>query len=193
MTISPRRSLIFWATPTASGKSDLATPAVWLSGFYAALAVDDDESLDRLAAISLDGLQGIAGVRPAPHALATVRCMQAVWTESASVGALLAEAIERADPAAMHPDQAAWALQLDLPALALLFHIQVGSLAEIESALTAALEAHRTYWSASDRAQNPDGIIALPVVAMLALARRAGLRVRASSPYLPPALLRPSP
>jgi hypothetical protein len=52
------------------------------------------------------------------------------------------------------------------------------------TALEQALVSHRKWWTAADRADDPDGFVALEPLGVTILARRVGMPVTVTSEYL---------
>jgi hypothetical protein len=61
---------------------------------------------------------------------------------------------------------------------------------KFNKALEKALIAHRDWWTAEDRADDPQGFVALEPLGIAVLARSVGMNVEVSSEYLPENLLR---
>jgi hypothetical protein len=64
--------------------------------------------------------------------------------------------------------------------------------ADFNQALVEALELHKAYWTADeDRANDPEGRIALGPLAVACLAYDGGIPIEVESDYLPKHLLQP--
>ncbi|MET0342869.1 MAG: Imm49 family immunity protein [Polyangiales bacterium] len=176
----------------AARVGNLASFRPWMAGFYAALAVGDAPALDALCRVESTWLARATGVSTQPHVAAYVDSLRAHWLQTRELGAQVARALDAANPAAAPSDEAAFTRAIDLPAMHLLQAIVLRDHAAVADALAAALEAHACYWAADARAHDPSGIVALPLAALLAHARRSDLLLDVSSPYLPRILLQPA-
>jgi hypothetical protein len=156
-------------------------PANWIEGFYAALAVRDDATLDRFCDIPAAVITDGPGVTTSRYTDTWRRCLRAAWRGSAEVGTLLADALQQTDPAQVAPGLEGWALSIDVPAMELLHWIIERDQEGFTTALADGLDRHRAYWSRKDSG----GIIALPITAMAALAAATGLAVTPQPPYVP--------
>jgi hypothetical protein len=163
-------------------------PADWIEGFYAALAVRDDVTLDRLCRTPAAALTNGPGVTTSPYTGTWQQCLRAVWRRSPEAGTLLADSLQQTDPTQVTPGLEGWALSIDVPAMELLYRIIESDQAGFTTALGEALNRHREYWSQKDSG----GIIALPITALAALAAATGLAVTPQPPYVPRCLLNPA-
>lgn len=72
---------------------------------------------------------------------------------------------------------------------AMLAPLAAGRTADFQSALVAALEAHKKFWGTKANSPDPDGWLALGPLALCCLARDRGVRVNVESDYLLPYLI----
>jgi hypothetical protein len=87
--------------------------------------------------------------------------------------------------------QPEWALLLDMPPVELLLHVQRGDDKSSSADLPKAVEAHKKYWtSTGDRSLDWDGFLAIPLLAVAALAYDRGFRFEVESEYIPVQLIR---
>lgn len=82
----------------AIGPGFSSGPANWIEGFYAALAVRDDETLDRLCQTPAEAVTNGPGTTTSRYSDTWRRCLRAVWRRSPEVGTLLAGALQQTGP-----------------------------------------------------------------------------------------------
>ena len=159
----------------------------WHAAWYGALMSRDEASLAALATISDDVL------RASP-----TECDEYAFAWKAALIAF------REDPSAALPhieravaltaeDQirvsqkraAAW----EGTTYAMLAPLAAGHTAEFQSALVAALEAHKKFWGTKAKSQYLDGWLAWGPLALCCLARDRGVAVNVESEYLLPYLI----
>jgi hypothetical protein len=106
--------------------------------------------------------------------------------------ALLLQALRLTDAkstSAADPDRV---FDLDVPTMELFFAVLDGDPAALDRVAEKALGLHMRYWAASARCNDPEGLLSLPITALLAVARRMGLRPTITSDYIAPALVESS-
>ncbi len=82
---------------------------------------------------------------------------------------------------------------LVLPVLAIARQLVRGVAAELNRAITAALDLHRGWYGADKRYYDPSGLLPLPVLGLACLAADRGLAITVESDYLPRDLLAQPP
>lgn len=179
-------------TIPAAGPSHDADAGNWLTAFWLAIVCREQDRMTRLAEVPLDVLRG-AEVRFDEYAYHWVDALQSYWLERPGLAEKLVAAIEASYPnVATNTDQDLLEKILYQPIN--MFHKFVRRDHEgFNQALLEALQAHRSYWTATDeRASGLAGFLALGPLAVACLAYDAGFPIDVESDYLPKEFLRRS-
>jgi hypothetical protein len=169
------------------GPSSSSHATAWHKAWYAALMSRDEPSLAALATISDDVLRAstpgmdefvyawkaaLIAFREAPRAALPhiERAVALTAEDQIEVAAKRAAAREGTTFAALAP-------------------LARGDTAEFQTALAAALEAHKKFWGTKAKGQYLEGWLALGPLALCCLARDQGVPVNVESEYLLPYLI----
>ena len=164
-------------------------------GFYAALAVGDDASLDVLAQVDVQALR-MQGVFPEEYQFHWARALQgfrlaAPWTADVLVAALRESAPEKLRHGDGTTAYMFFKSSLEMELLA----ATTMDPDTFNAALLKALENHRRYFSevqpnpGEDQSNDPLGFIALGSLAFAASMARRGWPITVASDYLPRSVL----
>ncbi len=167
----------------------------FIDGFYAALAADDDASLDALAQVDVQALR-MQGVFPEEYQFHWARALQgfqlgAPWTADALVAAMRGSAPERL----RHGDGPTAYMFFKSSLEMGLLNATTMDPGAFNAALLKALENHRHYFSSvepnpgEDQSNDPLGFIALGPLAFAASMARRGWPITVASDYLPRSVL----
>jgi hypothetical protein len=173
---------------TAPGPGSKANAGAWLQAIWFAVIDRDDERVARLCAVPEDTLRASGAVHSE---------FMYPWVESVRTYLLGDPVTPASFPPAMDsaagtdPDRSTVAprdavLLLHYPPITLFSSLFRGLTEKFAEGLEDALTSHREYWTmAPDRTDEPDGFLALAPLAIAVLARKAGMTVDVTSPYLP--------
>ena len=141
--------------------------------------------LDTLSATPTELLRA-SSTRGADHVYETVDACKAFWTEDRVASKQILRAMEATDPNKYEFRNPDWVLDVDVPFLALLFHVHHCD-ADFEAGLIKALELHKKYWARdASHERNWHGFLALGPLGMAALADIRELPFDVESEYIPP-------
>ncbi len=82
------------------------------------------------------------------------------------------------------PDADDFVLRLLGAEVECLYAVVINDPSKLHTALTNGLEEHRKYWTHDDRANKPEGLLALGLSFVARMAAQAGMRIEVRSPYL---------
>ncbi|MEU0922589.1 immunity 49 family protein [Streptomyces cyaneofuscatus] len=175
-------------TINATGPQFYANAGNWLTSLWLVLVCRDQQRMDQLCQVPLDLLRA-SGAEGDEYVFHWVDALQTYWQERPGLPEKLTAAIEQS-----HPDIATIAprdlLQLVLyPPINLFYKFFRKDHDGFNEALVEALERHKTYWNAPDRAGDIAGFLALGPLAVACLAYDAGFPIEVESDYLPIRLL----
>jgi hypothetical protein len=86
--------------------------------------------------------------------------LHTLLTEGRFDGDRMLAALEATEPDDLAPDLVDFALAVDVPAMALAWHIALADADAAECALAEGLAAHERFWSRGAEAREPDGFVA---------------------------------
>lgn len=175
-------------TIKATGAQFYANAGNWLTTLWFTMICRDQHRMDQMCRIPLELLQE-SGAEGDEYVLHWVDTLQTYWCEQPGLPEKLTAAIENS-----HPDIATIAprdlLQCVLyPPINLFYKFLRRDHDGFNEALVEALELHRAYWSAQERAGDIAGFLALGPLAIACLAYDAGFPIEVESDYLPIRLL----
>lgn len=175
-------------TINATGPQFYANAGNWLTSLWLVLVCRDQQRMDQLCQVPLDLLRA-SGAEGDEYVFHWVDALQTYWQERPGLPEKLTAAIEQS-----HPDIATIAprdlLQLVLyPPINLFYKFFRKDHDGFNEALVKALELHKTYWNAPERAGDIAGLLALGPLAVACLAYDAGFPIEVESDYLPIRLL----
>ncbi|WP_053722551.1 immunity 49 family protein [Saccharothrix sp. NRRL B-16348] len=174
---------------TGTGPAYYATASNWLLALSLAITARQPTVVDRLASVPLDILRASGAPEPLYLYDVVETFQRFVRRESATRDALNA-ALRGTDPTVLDLSDKAFALFVVFPQLQMFHHLtQPDHEQQFAEALVEALELHREYWAADERAASPEGYLALGPLALAVLANDAGNPLDVRSEYLPQHLL----
>jgi hypothetical protein len=145
-------------------------------------------ALDFLCTISQEFMRSCTGGIAAPWAFPFSEAIKGWWLRQEGHYTHLIEAMKHADPdnPAYDAEEREHIAFHTYPQLRLFNALITGQPTEFNDVLFDALESHKAYWTRTpERAQNPDGYIALAPLALTCLAHTSGFPIDVQSDYLP--------
>ena len=161
---------------------------VWLFSYWAALILDDPQSLYLLSTTPVRIMRD-SSTTSDPYYEMFIDALESFTNADSSVTQKLFPALQATDPAGLKTSEARYVLNIHVPQMEILYNLLKSRQEGFTSALVKALEKHKTYWE-RDR-ENTEGLFALGPAALACAAVRQGLRVEVESGYMPAGLLRP--
>ncbi|MFZ3560812.1 immunity 49 family protein [Streptomyces sp. BH055] len=176
-------------TISATGPQYYADAGNWINAFWLSVICRETDRLGRLCEIPISLLRA-SGAEYDEYVYHWVDSLQTYWHEAPGLVDKLSATIGASYPdVASNTDQDLLEKILYQPVN--LFHRFLRQdHAGFNEALVEALEHHRQYWTAEEqRADSPEGFVALGPLAIACLAYDSGFPIDVESAYLPRALL----
>ncbi|MBY8855258.1 immunity 49 family protein [Nocardia sp. CA2R105] len=173
----------------AIGSRTFPNVTQWLNAFWLAIVCRDQERMTQLCNFPVDRLREAEGDTD-EFVYLWVDTLQAYWLRRPGVAEKLTATIRASYPevATLMPRDRLG--QIVYQPINLFHRFITDDRAEFGDALVEALELHREYWTADeDRAEDPDGCIALGPLAITCLAYDAEFPVEVESAYIPTELV----
>ncbi|MFJ6615607.1 immunity 49 family protein [Streptomyces sp. NPDC091289] len=175
-------------TIKATGPQFYANAGNWLTTLWFTIICRDQPRMDQMCRVPLDLLRA-SEAEGDEYIFHWVDALQTYWLEQPGLPEKLTAAIEKS-----HPDIANITprdlLQCVLyPPINLFYKFIRKDHAGFNEALAEALELHKAYWGAPERAGDIAGFLALGPLAIACLAYDAGFPIEVESDYLPICLL----
>jgi immunity protein 49 of polymorphic toxin system len=161
----------------ATGPTRDCTALAWLQTMYLAIVARDRPRIDLLAGVPVDLLRA-----DDDFLVAWVRALQVFARGEQGLVEAVLEAMRGTEHA---PAKSVGALMF--PPMELFYRYTQRDYVAFPKSLRAALDLHKRYWA--DEPQSPASAVALGPLAMVCLARDAGLPIDVESAYLPHHLL----
>lgn len=168
-------------TLESSGRASWSYPARWEGAFWYGLAVRDQEALERLM-----GTPGELMYSEQSWHAAMVQAAVAAYRQSSDA----AENLARARAAVAQERDNPFAVEMAPAVVAVLEALHAGDDGALRLALTAAADAHETWWHAPARAADPAGLLGRAVLGLCCLAHDRGFRDHPERPFLPTTVIR---
>jgi hypothetical protein len=165
----------------ADQPSDLASPARYLRALTSVIALRASNVADDLVAVPMAQIERAAGRNPAY--LKYVAAWRACWQRS-DARALVQQTAKLFDAQTLggeNPKSAACSSSNVAVMQALLDE----DATRLDAALVVALKAHKAWWGAGARLNDPVGILASQSAALASLAVQRGMTVTTGSGYMP--------
>jgi hypothetical protein len=172
----------------ATGPVSAANGGKWLTVVWLAVALRDEDTVQRLCAVPLDTLRA-SGAQHDDYMYAWVETLQRFLRKEPIPPELFTAAMRGTDPDEARIASGDAMLQLVYPPIKMFYYLLRRDERLFNEALEQALTLHRGYWTAEDRADDPDGFLALAPLGVAVLARKVGLAIDVRSEYLPSGLL----
>lgn len=166
------------------GPNHHATPVDWLTAAWLAVITRSEQRIAALCKVGKYTLRG-SGAQVEDYVHPWVETLQRYLGGEQVPPALLESVIDLTAPEQAKFATRDYMLFVAYPPANILFRILRGTAEQFNEALTQATTAHRDYWRQTDLADNPDGFIALAVLAMAIRGRDDGFPVEVESDYLP--------
>ncbi|GLX18831.1 immunity 49 family protein [Streptomyces lavendulae] len=179
-------------TLPATGPNHAARSSAWLQAFWYAIITRDQPKMTELCELPIDVLRA-AGADHDDFLYHWVATLQAYWLKRPELVEELTATFDRS-----HPDVAVIAgreyiQHIAYPPINLFYKFLRKDEEGFHTALLAALELHKQYWTATpERAGDIEGRVPVAVLAIACLAYDGGIPVNVQSPYLPEHLLKRS-
>ncbi|QDG52271.1 hypothetical protein FIV42_16455 [Persicimonas caeni] len=176
----------------ATGINALTHDGTWQTGFHLAAILRDRELMDLLCTFTTDQLRQAPGVTSEPFFYPFVEALRGYWAGDPNTAMYLAEAMELTEPERLvmaNPDAV---LHRAVPWMEVFFRLLEHDQKAFNDALVKALELHKAYWGSetADRADDIEGILALELCSMAALAYEQDIEIQVESDYIPGWLVR---
>jgi hypothetical protein len=164
----------------ATGPRDAANAGAWLRAMWLAVIDRNDDLIQQLCAVSLDTLRA-SGAEHDAYIYPWVEVVRNFVAHKEISAELFTAALDGTDP-----DNARIMIQLIYPPIQMFYHLLRRDGEKFNTAFEQALEQHKKYWTGHlERADQPDGYIALAPLAIAVLARSVGLSITVESEYAP--------
>ncbi|WP_033293748.1 immunity 49 family protein [Amycolatopsis jejuensis] len=171
-----------------TGPTERADAGAWLTAAWLAIITRDDVLIQQLAAVPLDVLRA-SGIEHDAYMYPWVETLQTFLAHREVTPDMFLPALDGTDPDTAQFTPPAPMLQLVYPPIRMFYYLLRRNAEKFTEAFADALEQHRTYWTGEDRADEPDGFIALAPLAVAVLARSVGMSFDVQSGYAPANLL----
>ncbi|WP_157172552.1 immunity 49 family protein [Nocardia pneumoniae] len=166
------------------GPNHHATPVDWLCAAWLAMITRSEQRIAELCEVGKYTLRS-SGAQVEDYVHPWVETMQAYLSGAPVPPALLESVIDLTDPGQAKFASRDYMLLVAYPSANILFRLLRDTTEEFNDALVQATTAHRDYWRQADFEDNPDGFVALAVLAMAIRGRDNGFPVEIESDYLP--------
>ncbi|MFJ8960786.1 immunity 49 family protein [Lentzea sp. NPDC102401] len=170
------------------GPNHHATPVDWLTAAWLAIITRSEQRIAELCEVGEYTLLG-SGAKVEEYVLPWVDTMQRYLRGDQVPPALLESVIDLTDPGRAKFASSDFMLLVAYPPVNVLFRVLRGGQEDFTDALVQATTAHRDHWRQAGVADDPDGFVALAVLAMAIRGRDNGFLVEVESGYLPENLL----
>jgi hypothetical protein len=172
----------------STGPQPYADAATWVNAFWLAVICRDLGNADMLAGIPVSLLRASGAVCD-PYIYDWVEALQAYWRGDSdqTLDDKLVAAVEGCAPSALRITEAEHALKIMHPPMDLFYRFIVLDEEEgFDAALVEALELHKSYYAASeDRANELQGLVSIPLLAITYLRHDTGWPIEVESDYIP--------
>ncbi|MFD4198717.1 immunity 49 family protein [Amycolatopsis thermoflava] len=172
----------------ATGPARHANAGKWLTAVWYAVVLRDDARVQELCAVPLDLLRA-SGVDHDPYVYPWIESLQAFLRRERVPPSMFTPAMDGTDPDSARITPRGAMLQLVYPPIKMFYYILRRDAERFNDALVQALELHREYWTARDRATDSEGFVALAPLAVAVLGQAVGFTLDVESDYLPAGLL----
>ncbi|MGW6448711.1 immunity 49 family protein [Lentzea sp. NPDC055074] len=172
-------------TVPATGPTQDTTAGTWQRAMALAMICRERQRIDVLAQTPVDALRARSGAAD-EFQFDWITALQLYWrSEDGLIDALL-RAMSGADPEADTVAGAAMVAEVLYPPMELFYLLTQREDEKFNESLAKALELHKRYWTATtERRNDPEGFVAWRVLAIVCLAKDAGVDVAVASDYLP--------
>ena len=175
---------------TGPGPTTRTNAGLWRSAAWLAVIDRDDDRIRQVCGVDDDTLRA-AGVEHDAFMYPWVASVRAFLRREEVTPEMFIPAIDGTDPeqASNTPPDAM--LRVVYPPILMFYQVLRRDTDKFNAALEEALLQHRKWWTAApDRADEPDGFVALEPLGVAVLALTVGMPVTVTSDYLPEPLLR---
>ncbi|MEU5112359.1 immunity 49 family protein [Streptomyces longwoodensis] len=173
----------------ALGPRPYADAGNWLTTFWLAIVCRDQKRMTRLCEIPVERLRSPEGQFDA-YVYHWVETLQAYWLQRPGLVEKLTATLQTSHPEAVTVAPRDLVRNILSPPINLFHRFVRKDGAGFNQALVEALELHKAYWTADeDRANDPEGRVALGPLAIACLAYDGGIPIEVESDYLPKHLL----
>ncbi len=161
----------------------------WLRALWLAMICRERSRVVMLASVPEELLRG-SGANYDDYVYQWVKALQIYWREEDGLVDTLLAAMEGTEPSALRVAEPELVAQLLYPPIELFYLFTQRDEAKFNDSLVRALELHHRFWTKDeDRRTRSDGFISLPLLAIAALAKDAGMTVDVESEYIPKTLV----
>ncbi|GLZ42552.1 immunity 49 family protein [Actinokineospora sp. NBRC 105648] len=172
---------------TGTGSRSYTDAETWLAAHHLALVRRDMRLLHYLCAVPMAVLRDADG-KMGEYAYLWIDALQTYWRREEGVLSKLNDALAATDPSRLTVGKQIVLLR-HYPVLKL-FHYLVQHDGEgFNASLAEGLKSHKQFWKPKNRANDPDGLIALALLGLACVAHDLDLGLTVESDYLPKHLL----
>lgn len=161
----------------------------WLQGYFMAAVSREAKLLDSLCAVEPALLRRSSTTALEYHHL-FLQALRAFWRRDNEAPALLLAALAATAPEQLTGASEEYVLSIIVPQMELLYRVMLQDAEGFNKALAKGLDAFTKYWRQGDRRDNPQGYLALGMLAIASFAHEAGMPIEIESDYLPTWLVR---
>jgi hypothetical protein len=168
-------------------KTYMVSPHVWNMAFFAAIVLDDDHNLKALLDMNIDDIITASG-RPKTYTYDKAVALQAFYKKTQGYPELLTKALEQNMQVPKSDLNYDKAMDIDGPALELIYLMLTQSNEKFNAKLLDALKWHNKYYTRILKKNQADntGLISLPLSAVIKLAKRIKhFTIEPASDYIP--------
>lgn len=179
-------------TVTPEARDYGVSPHIWNMAFWGSIILDDTESLKTLMNIDLEELLNASGKKK-DYTFNMAVALKAFYLKQTGYPELLADALQANMDVPKNHLLYDKAMDIDGPALELLYLLLLERNEQFNERLFKALEWHKKYYIRLEkkRIQSNTGLVSLPVCAMVKLAKKLKqINIEHTSDYLPEYLLK---
>ncbi|MFD9630215.1 immunity 49 family protein [Streptomyces violascens] len=177
-------------TISATGPQYYADAGNWVTAFWLAAICRESGRMDQLSQVPLSLLRA-SGAEYDEYLYHWVDSLQTYWLEAPGLVDKLIAAIDASYPTVARNTDRALLDKILYQPINLFHRFLRCDHAGFNDALVEALEYHRQYWTVNEqRADSPEGFVALGPLAIACLAYDSGFPIDVESDYLPRSLLR---
>ncbi len=154
----------------------------WLSGVWQAMICRESALVESFCQTPTKRLRQSSTTDP-EYRYNWIDAVQGFWSGAADTAKRVVVAMEATDPDRADILARDWTLNIDVPAIRLLFYA-IARDKEFDNALNEAIELHKQYWTATPkRRKDPNGFLSFELTAMTVLATERNVPFDVQSEY----------
>ncbi len=169
---------------TATTADSFKHTALWLKSLWAAIISRSDEGRQNLLNTPKFVFEN-ANIKPNSFDLVYVDLLKGLFDENADIEQLFIDISETTNPDVLEIERQDYIYDISVPVTKLIYDLLRNKESEFNKELESALESHKKFWSKSDRKDEYDGWVSLPLLAICSLAFDKGFNITVESEYIP--------